>query len=47
MARKMKGYTEGCVGKNTSPNTQQTDFGLRAVKTYGNNESRDGHKEDF
>ena len=32
-------------GKNTSPNTQWTDFGLRVVKTYNNAESRAWHKE--
>ena len=46
MAMKMKGHTEGHVKQNTSPNIQQTDFGLRAMKTYGNIESRVRRKED-
>ena len=47
MAMKMNGYIEGRVRQNTSPNTQRTDFGLKAMMTYGNIESRAGHKEDF
>ena len=46
MATKTNGYTEGRVKQNTSPSTQQTDFSLRAVKTYGNVENRVGCKED-
>ena len=42
----MNDYTEGYVRQNKSPNTQQTDYGLRAVKTNGNAKSRAGHKED-
>ena len=43
MATKMNGYIGGRVRQNTSPNTH---FGLRAVKTYDNTESRVGRKED-
>ena len=46
MAMKMNGYTEGRARQSISPNTQQTDSSLRAVKTYDNTESRAGHKED-
>ena len=46
MASKTNDYTEGRARKNTSPNTEQTDFGLRAMKTYDNAKSRVGHKEN-
>ena len=46
MAKKTNGYTEGRVRQNISLNTQQTNFGLRAVKRYENTESRPGCKED-
>ena len=46
MATKTNDYTEGRVRQNTSPNTQQIDFGLRAVKTVGNAENHVGCKED-
>ena len=46
MAMKTNGYTEGRARQNTSPSTQWTDCGLRAVKTYDNAESRAGRKED-
>ena len=46
MTTKMNGYTGSCVRKNTSPSTQRTDFGLRAIKTYDNTKSHAGHKED-
>ena len=46
MATKTNGYTEGRARKNTSPSTQQTDCGLRAVKIYDNAESRVGRKDD-
>ena len=42
----MKGYTQGCAMHNISPSTLQIDYGLRAVKTYDNTESRAAHKED-
>ena len=42
----MNGYTNDHVRQNISPNTQQTNSDLRAVKTYGNVESQAGHKED-
>ena len=46
MATKTNGYTEGRARENTSPSTQQKNSDIRAVKTYGNVESRAGHKED-
>ena len=42
----MNGYTEGHARQNTSPITQQTDFGLRAMKTYDNTESRARNEEN-
>ena len=45
MALKTNNYTEGRARKNTSPSTQRTDCGLRAVKTYGNTKSRVGPKK--
>ena len=45
MATKTSDYTEGHARKNSSPSTQQTDFVLRAVKTYGNIESHAGGEE--
>ena len=41
----MNGYTKGCIRKNTSSSTQRIDFSLRAVKIYGNAESRAERKE--
>ena len=46
MTMKMNGYTEGRTKKNTSPNTQWKNFSQRAMKTYGNTESRAKHKKD-
>ena len=46
MAMKMNGYNEGHARKNISPSTQRIDYGLRALKTYGNTKSRAGCKED-
>ena len=46
MATKMEGYTEGHAKQKPSPSTQQTDDGLRAVKTYNNAESCARHEED-
>ena len=46
MAKKMNSYTEGHVRQNISLSAQQTNFGLRAMKTYGNTESRAGRKEE-
>ena len=45
MVMKTDAYTEGHARKNISPNTYQTDYGLEAVKTYGNAESRVQHKK--
>ena len=45
MATKMNDYTEGRVRQNTNPNTHWTDFGIRAMKTYGNAESHVGCKK--
>ena len=47
MPTKMNSYTEGRVKQNISPKNQRTEFGLRAVKTYGNAENDVGCKEDF
>ena len=47
MSTKMDDYTEGHAKQNASPSIQWTVYGLRAVKTYGNAESRVGRKEDF
>ena len=46
MVIKKNDYTEGHVKKNISPSTQRIDFGLRAIKTYSNTESRARCKED-
>ena len=46
MATKTNGYTKGHARQNTSPTTQWTDCGLRAVKTYDNAESCGRRKED-
>ena len=46
MAKKMNSYTEGRARKNINPSAQQTDCGLRAVKTYENAESCARRKED-
>ena len=46
MTTKTNSHTEGRVRQNTILNTQQTDFGLRGVKTYGNTESHARRKED-
>ena len=45
MASKMNSCTEGHARQNTSLSTQQTDCGLRDVKTYGNTESHAGRKK--
>ena len=47
IATKMNGYIEGRVRQSKSPNTQGTDFSLRAMKIYGNAESHAKSKEDF
>ena len=47
IATKTNSYTKDCVKQNTSPSTQRTNCGLRAVKTYGNVESRARCKEDY
>ena len=46
MAMKTNDYTDGRVKQNISPSTRQTDFGLRAMKTYDNAKSLAGRKED-
>ena len=44
MATKTNGHTEGHEWPHRG--SGQTDFGLRAVKTYDNVKSRDGHEEN-